>query len=91
MAHLEVQLVDKNGHEVKTENAQIEFTTEGDIRWLGVDNGARDNIQNFQSKTINTSKGKSLAIIQATKSTGTVTVTAKSEGFESKTISLIIK
>ena len=91
VAHLEVQLVDENGCEVKTENAEIEFSFEGDISWLGVDNGARDNIQDFQSKTITTAKGRSLAIIQSKRNKGTVKVTAKAEGFESKTININVK
>ncbi|WP_282122976.1 glycoside hydrolase family 2 TIM barrel-domain containing protein [Algibacter mikhailovii] len=92
VAHLEIQLIDTNGRAVKTENTNIEFTLEGDARWLGVDNGARDNIQNFQSKKITTAKGRCLAIIQSNKaSTGTIKVTATAEGFESKTITIQTK
>jgi len=91
VAHLEVQLIDKNGYKVKTENTNIEFSVEGDIAWLGVDNGARDNIQDFQSMNLTTAKGRGLAIIQATKNKGTVKVTVKAEGFESRTINISIK
>ncbi len=91
VAHLEVQLLDENGLEVKTENADIEFIVEGDCRWLGVDNGARSNSQDFQSKKITTAKGRCLAIVQSKFKPGTINITARAAGFEDKTISIEIK
>ncbi|WP_298532851.1 glycoside hydrolase family 2 TIM barrel-domain containing protein [uncultured Algibacter sp.] len=92
VAHLEVQLVDEKGYAVKTENTNIEFIVEGDARWLGVDNGARDNLQDFQSKKITTSKGRCLGIIQSNKtSSGIIKITAKAKGFADKTVSISIK
>ncbi|WP_346880922.1 glycoside hydrolase family 2 TIM barrel-domain containing protein [uncultured Algibacter sp.] len=91
VAHLEVQLVDENGLEVKTEDKDVEFTIEGDARWLGVDNGARSNIQDFQSKKITTAKGRSLAIIQSTRKQGTVKINAKVKGFQTQTVTITIQ
>ena len=91
VAHIEVQLLDENGLKIKTENTDIEFIVEGDCRWLGVDNGARSNTQDFQSKKITTSKGRCLAILQSKFKPGTVKVTARSEGYKDKTISIEIK
>ncbi|MGC6431154.1 MAG: glycoside hydrolase family 2 TIM barrel-domain containing protein, partial [Jejuia sp.] len=88
VAHLEVQLMDENGRAVKTENATIEFSVEGDARWLGVDNGARSNIQDFQSKTLTTAKGRALAIIQSTKKASEIKVTVKADGFEPQVITI---
>ncbi|GAB1856437.1 glycoside hydrolase family 2 TIM barrel-domain containing protein [Flavobacteriaceae bacterium MHTCC 0001] len=88
VAHLVVQLIDENGREVKTENTDIEFSVEGNASWLGVDNGARSNIQDFKSKKITTSKGRALAIIQSTKEAGVVTITVKAEGFKSQIITI---
>mgnify|MGYP002631348663 FL=1 len=88
VAHLVVQLVDENGREVKTENVTIEFSIEGNATWLGVDNGAKGNIQDFKSKNINTAKGRALAIIQSTKAKGTITLKVKAKGFEKQVISI---
>lgn len=85
VAHLIVQLVDEKGREVKTDNAQIEFELEGDARILGVDNGARDNIQDFQSNTIETSKGRCLLIVQSNRTKGPIKIKATSQEFGSKT------
>jgi beta-galactosidase len=86
VVHLEVQLVDKDGLPIKTENTKIEFEVEGDARILGVDNGARENIQNFQSTTIGTAKGRCLMILQSTKKAGNVKVITKAEGYISQEI-----
>lgn len=88
VAHLEIQLIDEKGRKIKTENTSIEFEIEGNARLLGVDNGAKNNIQGFQTNKITTSKGRCLAIIQSTKEKGTIKITAKAEGLESKTIEI---
>lgn len=88
VAHLVLQLVDENGREVKTENADLEFSVEGDARWLGVDNGARSNIQDFQSKKLTTAKGRALAIIQSNKEASKIRVTVNAEGFEPQVITI---
>ncbi|MDW7692929.1 glycoside hydrolase family 2 TIM barrel-domain containing protein [Flammeovirgaceae bacterium SG7u.111] len=90
VAHLVVQLHDQNGNPVKTEDATITFEIEGDAKLLGVDNGAYDNTQDFQSNKITTAKGRCLAIIQSTKTAGRITVSAKAEGFEDQVVSIDI-
>ena len=91
VSHLVVQLVDAEGNPTKTDNALIEFEIEGNAKLLGVDSGNFHKHQDFQSNTIETFKGRCLAIIQSTKNTGTIQVTAKAEGFESQTVKLEIK
>ncbi|MDU0354556.1 DUF4982 domain-containing protein [Paraglaciecola aquimarina] len=88
VAHLVVQLHDKAGRVVKTQNAHVSFEIEGHSKLLGVDNGAPYNIQNFQSNHLDTAKGRALAIIQSTKQAGTIKVVAKMEGFNPQTILL---
>ncbi|TNJ43692.1 DUF4982 domain-containing protein [Tamlana fucoidanivorans] len=86
VAHLEIQLVDIIGHPVKTEETEIEFDIEGPAKLLGVDNGARDNVQGFQTNKITTHKGRCLAIIQSTNKKGDIKITAKAKGLNDKTI-----
>ncbi|PWJ37951.1 glycoside hydrolase family 2 TIM barrel-domain containing protein [Sediminitomix flava] len=86
VSHLVAQLIDANGIPVKTENVNIEFEIEGNAKLLGVDNGAWTNIQDFQSDELTTSKGRGLAIIQSTKESGEIKITAKADGFEPQSI-----
>ncbi|MCM2681258.1 glycoside hydrolase family 2 TIM barrel-domain containing protein [Echinimonas agarilytica] len=88
VAHLMVQLIDNNGRAVKTEDVHVTFDIDGQATLLGVDNGAADNIQDFQASSLTTSDGRALAIIQSTKIKGVVTVTAKADGFADQTVVL---
>lgn len=90
VAHLVVQLVDAEGRPVKTENTVVEFEVEGPARWLGVDAANFNKHQDFQSKTIETFKGRCLGILQSTKQKGRVVVRAKADGFESQRVVLEI-
>jgi len=91
VAHLVVQLVDKNGNAVLTENTTVEFELEGPAKLLGVDCANHHKHQEFQSNNIETYKGRCLAIIQSTKEAGTVKITAKANGFEGQAVVLQMK
>ncbi len=88
VAHLVVQLIDEEGREVKTENTKVEFEIIGDAKILGVDTGADDNVQDFQSNSIVTDKGRCLAIIQSKLTKGAVIVKAKIEGMGTQEVIL---
>ncbi len=88
VAHFVVQLVDKDGIPVQTKETKVEFEVEGDAKLLGVDNGAATNVQDFQSNSLTTAKGRCLMILQSTKKAGTVNVTVKAEGYENKVVTL---
>ncbi|WP_298474307.1 glycoside hydrolase family 2 TIM barrel-domain containing protein [uncultured Maribacter sp.] len=89
VAHIVAQLVDKNGNPVKTENAKITFSSEGDVAFLGVDNGSATNVQDYQSNSIITDKGRCMLIVQATTKASEITVSAVSENLKSNTINII--
>ncbi|MFY0653509.1 MAG: DUF4982 domain-containing protein [Cyclobacteriaceae bacterium] len=89
VAHIVVQLIDANGNSVKTEDRQINFTLDGNAKILGVDNGAPDNVQPYQSKSIITSQGRALMIIQSNTDSSELTVTARSNNLESASIGLV--
>lgn len=91
VSHFVVQLIDKDGLAVKTEDANIEFEIVGDAKLLGVDTGISENTQDFQSNTIKTGKGRCLMILQSTRKAGTVKVIAKAEGFKNEEVTLQIK
>ncbi|WP_343330808.1 glycoside hydrolase family 2 TIM barrel-domain containing protein [Polaribacter staleyi] len=91
VAHIEAQLVDKNGLEVKTENVELSFNVDGNAKILGVDNGAKTNIQNFQTNKLVTDKGRALLIVQSLRKGGKVNIKASSKNLNSNTITIDIK
>ena len=91
VAHIEAQLVDQNGLEVKTENIELSFNIDGNAKVLGVDNGAKTNIQNFQSNKLVTDKGRALLIIQSLRKGGEVNIKASSKNLNSNTITIKIE
>ncbi|MGJ8681880.1 glycoside hydrolase family 2 TIM barrel-domain containing protein [Paraglaciecola sp.] len=86
VAHLVVQLHDKQGRVIKTQNAHVSFALEGQGKLLGVDNGASNNVQNFQSNHLDTAKGRALAIVQSKRNAGTVKIVAKIKGLAPQTL-----
>ena len=86
VAHIVAQLVDKNGTPVKIVEKEIVFETDGPARVLGVDNGASSNVQDYQSDRVNTSQGRCLLIVQSNRTSGKLTVRARSGELSSQTL-----
>lgn len=91
VSHIVVQLTDAAGIPVRTSDKEVVFKIEGDARLLGVDNGLRDNVQDYQNDRLVTGNGKALMILQANRNTTTVRVTATCGNVSSKTLTLNIK
>lgn len=91
VSHIVVQLLDENGVPTKTENTVVEFEIVGEAKLLGVDCGNHHKHQSFQSNTIETYKGRCLAIIQSTKNSGTVTIKAKAKGYATQSVDIAVK
>ena len=90
VAHITAQVVDAQGIPVRHVEHEIVFTVDGACRMMGVDNGAIDNVQGFQSDRLTTSQGRALLILQAEKEAGLVTVKAESGAIESAPIEIEI-
>ncbi|WP_010136389.1 glycoside hydrolase family 2 TIM barrel-domain containing protein [Ochrovirga pacifica] len=87
VAHVVAQLVDKDGLNVTTEDVKLTFEVNGDIRVLGVDNGALNNTQDYQSNSLVTSKGRALLLVQSLKDKkGAVLIKATSPKLESNQV-----
>lgn len=80
VAHIELQLTDDAGNPVATDDKKVTFEISGDVKLLGVDNGAPDNVQPHQTNAIVTSKGRALLIVQAKNTASKVSIKASSEG-----------
>lgn len=91
VAHLTAQLVDIYGVPVRHVERRIVFSVEGPCRVLGVDNGAPDNVQPFQSNCLTTAQGRALLILQSSTQTGTATVSAVSGPLHSQPVILKIQ
>ncbi|SES94905.1 protein of unknown function [Thalassotalea agarivorans] len=65
VAHIELQLIDENGHAVSHAEEQILFSPSENIELLGVDNGDTSAMDSYNSNTLTTAKGKALAIVRA--------------------------
>ena len=70
VSHLVVQLLDKDGIPVQTENTNVEFVIEGDAKLLGVDCGNFHKHQDFQSNKIEPTKVVALLLFNRLKMPG---------------------
>ncbi len=90
VSHIVAQIKDEAGVPVKTHNREIIFSVDGEARILGVDNGAPDNIQDYQSNKILTDKGRALLIVQSKRTPSTVTIKAHVKGLNGDSVSISI-
>ncbi len=82
VAHLTFALFDAEGRQVRSHERQVSVQIAGAATLLGVDNGAPNNVQGFQTNRIETHRGRALAIVQSTRKPGPIEVTISSEGLE---------
>jgi len=78
VAHITVEILDKDGNLVPTAGNLVEFSVEG-ARLIGVENGNMRNLLSPKGSKMNAFNGLCLAIIQAT-SAGKIRIKAMSEG-----------
>jgi hypothetical protein len=90
VAHIEVQLVDKNENPVQNDDRLIKFEVDEKLQLLGVDNGSPLNVQDFQSNQIITDKGRALLIVQSKGSIGNEELKILSEGLPEQILQIDI-
>jgi beta-galactosidase len=83
MSFLTASIVDKHGVVVPGAANTVQFTVTGAGRLAGVDNGRQENAQAYQESSVPAFNGMAVAVIAATGSRGTITVTATSPGLAS--------
>lgn len=91
MTHIEIQIVDENGHEVHDADDRIEFSVEGPGEMLGLENGDVQDLQTYNSNDRKAYNGKLVAFLRAKTETGTIVVTAKSDQLETTQIAIPVK
>ena len=91
VAHIEVNIVDKNGLLCPNEELLIEFALTGDARFLGACSPDLNHNLGFVFPKVVTSEGKALAMIKAGDSGGTLELTAYSEKLEKASLKFKVK
>jgi beta-galactosidase len=76
--HAVVQIVDSQGRTVPTADNSVTFEVRGEARILGVDNGDGSITESFSGGERKAFNGYCLAILQTTRSPGTISITARS-------------
>lgn len=89
VALVDVEVVDKNGARCPTNNALIEFSVTGNATWLGGIAQGPDNY--ILSKNLPVENGVNRILLQSTLKSGTIRVSAKSEGLKGSAIVLNTK
>lgn len=88
VTHIEIQLTDKDAYNVTLQEKTITLSLPEGLTLLGVDNGWHSNIQDYQSNTITTHKGKALAIVKANK-LGKFELSINADGIQTSKIEII--
>lgn len=74
LSHIAIQLLDKDGNHVQTDDRQITVTVEGEGKFLGMDSGDLRREKTFAGNTLKTYFGKMLVRVQSTRKAGKMTV-----------------
>lgn len=91
VAHIVAQLIDKDGLDVTSQDTQLHFLVNGDVKILGVDNGSNKSTQDFQTDKLITANGRALLLIQSLKDiSDKVTIKAISSDLESNLLEIQI-
>ena len=85
-----VTVLDRAGVAVPTADQVIRFRLRGDARIIGVDNGDQISHAPFQADWVQLFNGKALVIVRAGERSGTVTLTAASEGVEPASVRIAL-
>ena len=82
LSHIAIQLYDKDGNPVQTDDKELTVTVEGAGKFLGIDNGDLRRQHSFSGNTLKTYFGKALVVVQSLRKVGTMIVSVKLEGKE---------
>ncbi|MGQ1911509.1 beta-galactosidase GalB [Marinifilum sp. RC60d5] len=86
LAYVTVRIEDKNGNLCPMADNLVNFSVKGAGELIAVDNGNQISLESFQAKHRKAFSGMCLAIVKASKTTGKITLTAKSKKLKSAQI-----
>jgi beta-galactosidase len=88
LVHIELNLADTRDLLVPDGDRLINWKVEGEGRLIGVDSGDLRRSESYQGPAHTTYWGKGLAVIQATRNSGTIRVTATAEDLPPASLSI---
>lgn len=86
VAHIQIEILDKEGHIVPVADNLIQFSIEGNGKIIGVDNGNPHDHDSYKLLQRNAFNGLALAIVQSTLKPGTIKITATSDGLKGDSV-----
>ncbi|HBT77387.1 MAG TPA: beta-glycosidase [Planctomycetaceae bacterium] len=84
MLHLVVELRDKNGVRVQTDDRKLTVTVSGPGRFLGIDNGDLRRADSFVGNVLTTYFGRALIMVQSDRKPGTIGIEIETEGLQTQ-------
>ncbi len=88
LAYVSVEVRDKDGNLVPDADVHVKFTVSGDGELLASGNAAPNDMRSFRKPECKTFNGKCLAIIRPFTKSGSIIVTAKSEGLPAAAVEI---
>ena len=83
--------MDKDGNLCPNADNLVKFTISGRGFIAGVDNGSQTSMEKFKASERKAFYGKCMAIIQSSKTKGTINLTAEAEGLQNNSIKIKVK
>lgn len=90
-AHLEINILDKDGNIVPNADNQLQFSISGPAKNIGVDNGDPLDLASTKINERNAFNGKCLMILQSIPEEGIAKIEASSEGLPTAQIEISVK
>ena len=91
VAHLTVKIVDARGNAVPGATNSVSFDLQGAASIIGVDNGNPTSHEDYKARQRLAFHGLCLAIIQSTRETGHIRMTARADGLKEASIALNVE
>jgi beta-galactosidase len=90
VAHVKIEVVDRNGVVVPSANAMIDVAVDGPATVLAVGNGDPADHASYGPPRRNAYHGLALAMIQSTDATGRVRVTVRAQNLPAATVDIVV-
>ena len=91
LAYITVQVADKDGNIVPTDNRTVKFSVKGAGSFEATANGDPTSLRSFQKPEMDLFSGAATAIVRSSKEGGKLNFTATAKGVKPATISIDVK
>ncbi len=91
LAYITIQVADKDGNIVPTDNRKVKFTVSGAGTFEATANGDPTSLMPFQNPEMNLFSGAATAIVRSAKKEGEIRFTASAKGIKPATLSIQVK